>query len=330
MARDEFNLSKKDLLAKRVAFRCSNPDCRVLTIGPKEGSEGTNNIGIAAHITAASENGPRYDGTLSHEERKSTGNAIWLCENCAHLIDVEPKKYTVEVLRAWKQQAEEYAVSFLGKTLPEEYSFAKGLSFSLDIFPRNVPPFAFAFEEGSIPDGYLGVNRKDIPFSDSTTWIDRAAIGVQISNLSDTSELILGNIDIETTALLTEYKSGLKYIPQGVKRAIEFIIDLDDGGRTHWVEFVHSQLVNEEKDFFDNGNVVSVLPGQTETILLSFVSTKEPLCVRPTLCLHAGKESAEVPFPRFSTLKIVPCSAVPEEGRNWTIHLDGRASGKGF
>jgi hypothetical protein len=59
------------ILAARTGHRCSNPGCRQPTIGP--GSEDTIiNIGVAAHITAASpgtrENpGPRYDKTLTKE-----------------------------------------------------------------------------------------------------------------------------------------------------------------------------------------------------------------------------------------------------------------------
>ncbi|MFL5626600.1 MAG: hypothetical protein ACJ788_13510, partial [Ktedonobacteraceae bacterium] len=33
-------------------------------------------------------------------------NAIWLCQICAHLIDVDDPKYTVEILRKWKTIAE--------------------------------------------------------------------------------------------------------------------------------------------------------------------------------------------------------------------------------
>ena len=45
---------------------------------------------------------------MSAEERKAPDNGIWLCQNCAKLIDSDTKRYTIELLRAWKQIAEEY------------------------------------------------------------------------------------------------------------------------------------------------------------------------------------------------------------------------------
>jgi hypothetical protein len=64
------------------------------------------NTGVAAHITAASSGGPRYDPRLSVEARKSPSNGIWLCQPCAKLIDSDSPKYTIELLRTWKSTAE--------------------------------------------------------------------------------------------------------------------------------------------------------------------------------------------------------------------------------
>lgn len=52
--RDDFTQSTKDLLANRVGWKCSNPDCRKATRGA--GSDKTEfvNIGVASHICAAS------------------------------------------------------------------------------------------------------------------------------------------------------------------------------------------------------------------------------------------------------------------------------------
>ena len=91
--RDDFDEKTKDLLAKRVGYRCSNPNCRQLTSGPQADSNKSLNIGVAAHITAAAKGGPRYDENISLEERASIENGIWLCQNCAKLIDNDPKRY---------------------------------------------------------------------------------------------------------------------------------------------------------------------------------------------------------------------------------------------
>lgn len=104
--RDDFSTKIKEELAKRVAYRCSNPQCRKPTIGPKDGSQGTVSIGEAAHICAAAPGGKRYDINMSPDERSSYQNGIWLCRNCAAMIDRDENYYTVALLHAWKQLAE--------------------------------------------------------------------------------------------------------------------------------------------------------------------------------------------------------------------------------
>lgn len=108
--RDDFTQSNKEKLAKRVSLHCSNPDCRQLTIGPKIQDSGVINIGVAAHITAASSGGPRFNSELSPEERKGFGNGIWLCQTCAKLVDSDEQEYPVVVLREWKEIAEATAL----------------------------------------------------------------------------------------------------------------------------------------------------------------------------------------------------------------------------
>lgn len=109
MPRDDFNLKTIELLARRVGYRCSNPHCRQPTSGPQVNPSKAVNIGVAAHITAASEGGPRYDRFLTPDERKSPENGIWLCWNCSKLIDNDEERFSVFVLLQWKKAAEEVA-----------------------------------------------------------------------------------------------------------------------------------------------------------------------------------------------------------------------------
>jgi hypothetical protein len=74
MARDDFKIDVKETLARRVGMRCSNPNCRQPTSGPQQDSAKSVNVGVAAHITAASEGGARYDKLLSKEDRRSIEN----------------------------------------------------------------------------------------------------------------------------------------------------------------------------------------------------------------------------------------------------------------
>jgi hypothetical protein len=104
--RDDFDQKTKDVLFRRARAKCSNPDCRKETSEAHSEEDKAVNTGVAAHITAASPGGPRYDPTLSVDERKAAQNGIWLCQNCAHLVDADPLRYSVEVLRKWKRVAE--------------------------------------------------------------------------------------------------------------------------------------------------------------------------------------------------------------------------------
>lgn len=117
LARDNFKKPVIEILKARVALRCSRPTCRVPTSAPS-GSNAVNNMGIAAHICAASPKGPRYDKSMSSEERISIENAIWLCSNCSIEIDRDEKKFTIEILKKWKTEAEQNATNELGKKLP--------------------------------------------------------------------------------------------------------------------------------------------------------------------------------------------------------------------
>lgn len=111
--RDDFNKPTKEALAKRVSYKCSNPTCGRQTIGPHSNIEKSTLIGVAAHISAASPGGPRYDVSLSKEERQSIENGIWLCENCASIIDKDPVSYSVSLLKSWKKETEHLSLENL-------------------------------------------------------------------------------------------------------------------------------------------------------------------------------------------------------------------------
>lgn len=111
--RDDFPLPVKDTLSKRVASRCSNPGCRQPTSGPQEDTAKTINLGVAAHITAASAGGPRYNPELTAEARSSPANGIWLCQKCAKLVDNDEERYAVEILQRWKTISEAAALRAL-------------------------------------------------------------------------------------------------------------------------------------------------------------------------------------------------------------------------
>lgn len=127
-AGDAFPPSVKDALTKRASYICSNPDCRNHTIAPtvSSSSEWTY-TGKAAHITAASPGGPRYDPSLTSEERSGVSNGVFLCSNCAEMIDKnQGKDYPVELLVAWRKTHEEWTRQNLNKSATPSITIIDG------------------------------------------------------------------------------------------------------------------------------------------------------------------------------------------------------------
>ncbi len=107
--RIEFDDDTKLYLAGRVGYRCSNPNCRRLTIGPKKESREAIKLGDAAHILPARRNGPRGGKDLPVELVRDQDNGLWLCPACHRLVDRDPAGYPEALLRGWKAQAEKAA-----------------------------------------------------------------------------------------------------------------------------------------------------------------------------------------------------------------------------
>ena len=147
--RDDFTGATKDLLAQRVGYRCSNPNCRILTAGPGDAPTGTSIIGVAAHVTAAAVGGPRFDSALSADERRAPENGIWLCQVHAKLIDDAPARFTADLLRTWKRHSEEAArmeIEELEKGFPRKQRE--------DITALSV--YAAAFDRNAFKDDFRG------------------------------------------------------------------------------------------------------------------------------------------------------------------------------
>src|SRR5437879_12989315 len=107
----DFGESVKRVLAARAGYICSNPECRALTSGHQENPTKAVNGGVAVHIMAASAGGPRYDVTLSPEQRSAPSNG---CQNCAKLIDND--RFSLELLTRWRADAENEARSRIRKS----------------------------------------------------------------------------------------------------------------------------------------------------------------------------------------------------------------------
>ena len=106
----EFSTKTKLVLAQRVGYHCSCPECDNITIGPGDDLDSVVVLGEAAHIVGAVKSednlSPRSDPTKTDEEIASLANGIWLCRHHHRLVDSKEKRYTVDELKRWKAQAE--------------------------------------------------------------------------------------------------------------------------------------------------------------------------------------------------------------------------------
>jgi hypothetical protein len=110
----KFSAATIEVLAKRAAFHCSNPDCVVLTTGPTASDVGSVNIGEAAHIHGRTEESARYSPLVSPSERADITNGIWLCRNCHKEIDNDPVRFPAELLFLWRREHELAVTERLG------------------------------------------------------------------------------------------------------------------------------------------------------------------------------------------------------------------------
>ena len=112
----DFNQKTVDVLAKRAAFKCSNPDCRIITVGPNSDLNKPTIIGEAAHIYGARQTSKRYKPDMTDAARAEITNAIWLCCNCHKLIDTDEHRFSSNILFTWREQHERYIQSELGNS----------------------------------------------------------------------------------------------------------------------------------------------------------------------------------------------------------------------
>jgi hypothetical protein len=107
-SRDDFPTKVKLALAIRSGHRCCFPGCSQLTASPRSDDDAKYAIvGHAAHITAAAPGGPRYDPSMSSEERVSASNGAWMCNNHGTLVDRNDSEYPAETIRQWKSEHEQ-------------------------------------------------------------------------------------------------------------------------------------------------------------------------------------------------------------------------------
>jgi len=173
MRTDDFSLDLIRRLRERVAHRCSNPDCRIVTTAAGLGEMGVNSIGRAAHISAASAGAARYDASMSSKRRKSIENAIWLCGNCHIKVDNDEAAFPTLLLNSWKLRAEEFARRELGQKLITDADSQDTLIAALGGTPKHLPRTAIA---NVIAAGEKELQQLDARFQVRTTYVDKTLV----------------------------------------------------------------------------------------------------------------------------------------------------------
>jgi hypothetical protein len=206
--RDDFTESVKWMLARRVAFRCSRPECRAQTSGPQDDPTKAVNIGVAAHISAASVGGPRYDSAMTSDQRQDISNGIWLCQNCAKLVDSDLRRFTVEVLLGWKRETEEWAKSRLGR----EDAGREANSLRIEL-PGDVNPVGYR----TAGDGFQPGWRVRLRLISESRALDIVELGVEEDGV--------GKWRIRE--IFREGRGDALRPPISVERSVEFWIDAE-------------------------------------------------------------------------------------------------------
>lgn len=197
--RDNFTNKTKDIIAKRVAWRCSFPGCNIITVGAgHDNNSQVINLGEAAHINAASKNGPRYDNSMTLQQRISVDNGIWMCRHHARLIDSDYFNYSAQTLRQWKRIAECKTYDYL-QTLKKELStdsttlISIGQEIVFEGIWKSAIDGVWKFE---IVSFIIGTIDKIINYSDTNKFIDEKYIVIETQG---DGRFFEGNLDWEFT-----------------------------------------------------------------------------------------------------------------------------------
>ena len=226
----EFSRKTKRVLASRVGYRCSNPNCKVKsTIGPGDDSNDITLLGEAAHIIGAIQDGedrlsPRADSSKKISDIISLENGIWLCRTCHKLVDSKTSMYTINKLREWKKLTEDKQAKILEEqpsTFVEDYIYPsikvdKGIS-SHDFGTKEWCLIAYMISFYDKSGEYLSFEQYDGSAfnTEYLSWMSKNAIDTKNSGLDfdDWKEFTnqLRNITNKLTGLVIMENEGLSY-----------------------------------------------------------------------------------------------------------------------
>lgn len=352
MARDDFKAAVKKQLALRVNYLCSNPKCHALTVGAKQEATKSQSIGVAAHICAASSQGPRYDEAMSVDERICINNGIWLCYNCATKIDNDEKRYSVKQLQGWKASTEQFVSEQQGKRLVTKEDVQETLVAALTGNAKRLIPDAISnIHEASSKtlehlDNRIEVRTSYLNQKTRIELLPKENISLRMSVVgSDADEFSLKYREL--VEMGSELKMSSKNISFKGSKLFEEILSEKDGvfkispiRKNAVVKLQATHPVNSEKIVFDEIKGY-VSPGSKEfsfdgkscngiiklNIKLQRVSDgfAANCSISINLDLWEGKEVTKLPF--FSNVfNLAECMSL-DASLNLNLEIDGYSAG---
>jgi hypothetical protein len=106
------------LLFAKSGRVCARPDCRIPLNAFAFPPDREAILGEIAHIVARSIEGPRGVDPLPVTERDTYDNTLILCTQDHALVDAQPARFTVAVLRGWKDETERWVADQLSRGRP--------------------------------------------------------------------------------------------------------------------------------------------------------------------------------------------------------------------
>lgn len=206
---------------------------------------------------------------MTPAERSSIANGIWLCQNCAGLIDRDPQTYTVAVLKNWRALAEIRAREELGQ-IPisrEQYEAMHSVVFGKNPTHR-LPDLVAAMCQLTVED----LERKDPRFKvevertrnqTTYTYLPRETVECSLSVRSDFAAEFLeklsmllrhghelkiasGAIILEGSPLFEDFqgKDGVFVIGPSARRCGSVLIELiDDSGNKNFFAEIAGEIL---------------------------------------------------------------------------------------
>ncbi|MBU3130562.1 hypothetical protein [Clostridium tagluense] len=112
----------RKLLWGKSANRCNYENCKK-TLSLEIDEKHHTITGEECHIVAKKVDGPRGESKISSNDRDEYDNLILMCEEHHHIIDDNPKKYKIDILKDMKKKHEKWVEKNLEELDVEEIDF---------------------------------------------------------------------------------------------------------------------------------------------------------------------------------------------------------------